>query len=123
MSKATASSPVSEEEEKKPEMMLPPPPQPQPPQVFSDFLYLEPSDSIPKLHTESSCSEHVLSPEFTCDREVQSEAKMSEWDKTALNFPFNYQNATADGGFLGCGDLPGSYDAWPLQDMLLYKPF
>lgn len=125
MSKATASSPMSEEE-KKPEMMLPPPPQQQA-QVYSDFLYLEPSDSIPKLHTESSCSEHVLSPEFACEREVQSEAKMNEWEKSSLNFPFNYQNASGgaavDSAFLGCGDLPGSYDVWPLQDMLLYKPF
>lgn len=43
----------------------------------NDYVYFDTSDSVPKLHTDSSCSEHVVSPEFTC--EVQSEPKWKDW--------------------------------------------
>uniref|UniRef100_A0A5K0VGM2 NAC domain-containing protein n=1 Tax=Nymphaea colorata TaxID=210225 RepID=A0A5K0VGM2_9MAGN len=48
----------------------------------ADFVQMDSSDSVPRLHaTDSSCSEHVLSPEITCDREVQSEFKWKEWER------------------------------------------
>lgn len=81
--------------------------------MFNELAYLDTSDSVPRLHTDSSCSEHVLSPEFACEREVQSEpTKMIEWEQAA--FPFNYVDATMDTTFTS-----------PLQDMFMYlqKPF
>ncbi|XP_057503923.1 LOW QUALITY PROTEIN: NAC domain-containing protein 2-like [Actinidia eriantha] len=79
--------------------------------MFSDLLHLDKSDSVPRLHTDSSCSEHVLSPEVTCEREVQSEPT---WAKSSLDFPFHYVDATMDSTFTS-----------PLQDMFMYlqKPF
>jgi len=83
--------------------------------MFNELAYLDTSDSVPRLHTDSSCSEHVLSPEFTWEREVQSEpTKLMDWEKAALDFPFNYVDATMDSTFTS-----------PLQDMFMYlqKPF
>nr|AAM34773.1 nam-like protein 10 [Petunia x hybrida] len=122
---------VSSEEDRKPEILppLPPQPAPQQQQVYNDFFYLDPSDSVPKIHSDSSCSEHVVSPEFTCEREVQSEAKLSEWEKAALDLPFNYMDATTgattlDNSLLG-SQFQSSYQMSPLQDMFmhLHKPF
>ncbi|MGJ2918476.1 hypothetical protein ACR8KM_22590, partial [Salmonella enterica subsp. enterica serovar Paratyphi A] len=95
---------------------LPPPPVPEA-GMFNELAYLDTSDSVPRLHTDSSCSEHVLSPEFTCEREreVQSEpTKLMDWEKAALEYPFNYVDATMDSTFTS-----------PLQDMFKYlqKPF
>ncbi|KAL3504216.1 hypothetical protein ACH5RR_034057 [Cinchona calisaya] len=99
------------------------------PVVYNDFMYLDPADSIPKLHTDSSCSEHVVSPEFshnTC--EVQSEQKLSDWEKAALDFPFNYVDAPAldnNGNVLLNSQFQSHYQMSPLQDMFMYlqKPF
>ncbi|XP_023646072.1 NAC domain-containing protein 2 isoform X2 [Capsella rubella] len=64
---------IVEEKPKVTEMGMPPPPQQR-----SEFVYFDTSDSVPKLHTtESSCSEQVVSPEFTS--EVQSEPKWKDW--------------------------------------------
>lgn len=83
-----------------------------------DYVYFDTSDSVPRLHTDSSCSEHVVSPEFTC--EVQSEPKY--WEKT-LDFPFNYMDATLDNGF--GAQFQSTNQMSPLQDMFMYmhKPF
>ena len=104
---------------------IPPPPPATPSSTpvttgMNDYLHLDTSESIPRLHTDSSCSEHVVSPEFTC--EVQSEPKWREWDK-ALDFPFNYVDATVDNGFES--QFHGSNQMSPLQDMFMYlqKPF
>ncbi len=116
----------SEIEDMKPDILprvgaLPPPP---PPQVaaattaMTDYMYFDTSDSIPKLHTDSSCSEHVVSPEFAS--EVQSEPKWNEWEKN-LEFSYNYVNATPNlnSGFGSINQMS------PLQDMFMYlqKPF
>ncbi|KAG8054486.1 hypothetical protein GUJ93_ZPchr0001g31523 [Zizania palustris] len=74
--------------------------------------YDRPSDSMPRLHADSSCSEQVLSPEFAC--EVQSQPKISEWERTfATAGPVNPAASMLD----NTGD--------PLQDILMYwgKPF
>ncbi|KAL5227237.1 hypothetical protein ABZP36_015502 [Zizania latifolia] len=84
--------------------------------------YDRPSDSMPRLHADSSCSEQVLSPEFAC--EVQSRPKISEWERTfSTAGPVNpaasmLDNAGAGFGF-GIGGDP------LLQDILMYwgKPF
>lgn len=60
----------------------------------NDQLYMDTSDSGPKVHTDSSSSEHVVSPDVTCDKEVQSEAKWKEFglgnDDDGLNYELNY---------------------------------
>ncbi|CAN4097735.1 unnamed protein product [Withania somnifera] len=110
---------VDSPDEKKPEILPPP--------VHNDFFY--PSDSVPKIHSDSSCSEHVISPEFTCDKEVQSEPKLTDWEKVTLDLPFNYMDATTgattvDNSLLG-SQFQSSYQMSPLQDMFmhLHKPF
>ncbi|MCD7469002.1 hypothetical protein HAX54_007613 [Datura stramonium] len=120
---------VESPEDMKPEILPPLPPPPQPQQVHNDFFYLDPSDSVPKIHSDSSCSEHVLSPEFTCEREVQSEPKLTDWEKVTLDLPFNYMDATTgattvDNSLLG-SRFQSSYQMSPLQDMFmhLHKPF
>jgi len=54
-------------------------------QTSSEYLYnLENSDSVPRLYTDSSCSEKFPSP---CEREVQSQptAWMQDWDNRHVN--------------------------------------
>ncbi|KAK2995678.1 hypothetical protein RJ640_006138 [Escallonia rubra] len=89
------------------------------PPAFSDMAYLDTTDSVPRLHTDSSCSEQVVSP---CEREVQSEPKLNEWEKAALDFPFNYY---LDAAMDIPPNLQGGYQMSPLQDMFMYmqKPF
>ncbi|XP_043718613.1 NAC domain-containing protein 2-like [Telopea speciosissima] len=102
--------------------MLAPPPSAVP-SLMDEFPYMDTSDSIPRLHTDSSCSEHVLSPEFTCEREVQSEPKWNEWDK-ALEVPFNNMDAI-DNPFAQFHNSNSNNVLNPLQDMFMYlhKPF
>ncbi|WOG99685.1 hypothetical protein DCAR_0519039 [Daucus carota subsp. sativus] len=56
----------------------------------NDMAYLDTSDSVPKLHTDSSCSEQVVSTEL---REVESQPKL---ESTTLEYPHNYMPAPAD---------------------------
>ncbi|KAJ9146273.1 hypothetical protein P3X46_028559 [Hevea brasiliensis] len=109
-------------EDKKPVIMAPPPAPSSATGTVNDYAYFETSDSVPKLHTDSSCSEHVVSPEFTC--EVQSEPKWKEWGNVnALDFPYNYMDATMDNAF--ASQFQGNNQMSPLQDMFMYlqKPF
>nr|XP_010910754.1 NAC domain-containing protein 48 [Elaeis guineensis] len=96
-----------------------------------DLVHFDPADSMPRLHADSSCSEQVLSPEVTWEREVQSQpqAAWSHWEK-ALNVPLNNDGAAAAaGGVEFFPQLePGSLEpefSDPLQDILMYlgKPF
>ncbi|CAA0839514.1 NAC domain-containing protein 2 [Striga hermonthica] len=71
------------------------------PQGMNDYLQFDPCDSIPKLHTDSSSSEHVLSPEFGCgdnSKEVQSEPRWSELENS-LDFQLGYMDAFGDDPF------------------------
>ncbi|KAL2519989.1 NAC domain-containing protein 2 [Forsythia ovata] len=99
---------MTPEEDKKPVIMT------SSPMVYEDFMYLDANDSVPRL--DSSCSEHVLSPEFTCEREVQSQP--------ALNFPFNYMDDTAPvenfSVLFGSQQYQSSYQMDPVQDMFMY---
>ncbi|KAJ8563621.1 hypothetical protein K7X08_032073 [Anisodus acutangulus] len=115
---------VESPEDRKPEILPPIPPVTAPQQVHNDFFYLDPSDSVPKIHSDSSGSEHVLSPEFTCEREVQSEPKLTDWEKVTLDLPFNYMDATTgattvDNSLLG-SQFQSSYQMSPLQDMFMH---
>ena len=105
-------------EDKKPEIMTRGSALPAP---VTDYLYFDTSDSVPKLHTtDSSCSEQVVSPEFA--GEVQSEPKWSQWeDKSSLEFPYNYVDATGSFG----PQLQSGNQMSPLQDIFMYlqKPF
>ncbi|CAN1130564.1 NAC domain-containing protein 2, partial [Linum perenne] len=121
-------------EDIKPSVMAPPPPQfpinvaggHQTNPINNDYTYLETSDSVPRLVTDSSCSEHVLSPELTTS-EVQSEPKWKEWGTgiNDLEFGFNYMDATMEKEFDSQFQFPGSNQMSPLQDMFMYlqQPF
>ncbi|XP_022748831.1 NAC domain-containing protein 2-like [Durio zibethinus] len=92
--------------------------------TVNDYVYFDTSESVPRLHTDSSCSEHVVSPEFTS--EVQSEPKLKDWESTknnALDFSYNYMDATMDAGFATY--FHSNNQLSPLQDMFMYlqKPF
>lgn len=106
-------------EEKKPEILkggggLPP--------AMTDYMYFDPSDSIPKLHTDSSCSEQVVSPEFAS--EVQSEPKWNEWEKS-LEFPYYMDTSLSNGFSQFSSNNNNNIQMSPLQDMFMYwpKPF
>jgi hypothetical protein len=103
-------------DEKKPEIL-----NPKPPVFVDDLMHLDASDSFPRPHGESSCSEHVVSPEITCEKEVQSEPKLDEWEKAALENPYNYIDATLENTVFG-SQYQGNYQMSPLQDMFMYLP-
>ncbi|CAI9763387.1 unnamed protein product [Fraxinus pennsylvanica] len=54
--------------------------------VKNNYLHSEASESVLKLHTDSSSSEHALSPEFMGDKEVQSVPTWNGFEK-----PLDYQ--------------------------------
>ncbi|CAK9149929.1 unnamed protein product [Ilex paraguariensis] len=91
-----------------------------PPPIMDDYLHFDPSESIPRLHTDSSGSEHVVSPEFTS--EVQSEPKWSELEK-ALDFQLDYMGGFGDDIF--ASRMQYGDQLWPMEDMFvnLQKPF
>lgn len=89
----------------------------------SDFMHFSPADSMPRLQTDSSCSEQVVSAEVTA--EVQSEPKWKcEWDSI---FDFG----SGGGSYLDAMDFRSSPVSGcvnhmsPLQEMFLHlqKPF
>lgn len=91
-------------------------------QRMTEYIHFDTSDSVPKLHTDSSCSEHVLSPEFMCDKEVQSESKWGELE-SYLDYQLNYVDGFQDDPF---GSQMQNNDQLSIfQDMFAYmqKPF
>ncbi|KAG0448823.1 hypothetical protein HPP92_027644 [Vanilla planifolia] len=100
-----------------------------PQQTFRDPIFLDGSDSLPRLHADSSCSEHVLSPEFTCDREVQSRPQWAELERSLGVGRNNEEAISGVGGFSSAGTDGGLFS--PLlrgdsfQDVMMYlqKPF
>ncbi|KAJ7945130.1 NAC domain protein [Quillaja saponaria] len=92
-----------------------------------DQLHMDMSDSIPKLHTDSSSSEHVLSPEVTCDREVQSAPTWNEPEDAFFDFDFQFNyldNNLSDDLFAPQVQYQVNQLS-PLQDMFMHlqKPF
>lgn len=97
-------------------------------QMGNDLLHFETSESIPRLHTDSSVSEHVLSPEFACEKEVQSAPKWSDLER-ALDFQLDYMDDFRDDPFAS-NQVHYNDQFYPLQqDMFMYmqqqqqKPF
>ncbi|KAK6150792.1 hypothetical protein DH2020_015724 [Rehmannia glutinosa] len=88
-------------------------------QRMNDYMHFDASDSLPKLHTDSSSSEHVLSPS---DKEVQSEPKWSEFENS-LDFQLNYIDAFQDDPFTS--QMQYNYQLSMFQDMFgyMHKPF
>lgn len=100
--------------------MVPSIPLKTPTMMTGDQLHMDTSDSVPRLHTDSSCSEHVVSPEFTCEREVQSEPKWNELDNAFDYFEqFNYMDGFADDPFAPQLQFQMGQVS-PLQDMFTY---
>ncbi|XP_073036274.1 NAC domain-containing protein 2-like [Primulina eburnea] len=94
------------------------------PAVYDDFMSLDVSDSIPRLNPDSSGSGHVLSPDFASAAEVESAPKLSEWERSNLEFHFNYLDATTPMDLLGT-QFHGFYQPEPPAEMFPYlrKPF
>ncbi|KAJ8769160.1 hypothetical protein K2173_000935 [Erythroxylum novogranatense] len=80
-----------------------------------DLIRMEMSDSVPKLHTDSSSSEHVLSPEF----EVQSDPKWSNGFDHGFDFDSTFMDAFQDDPFASQVQYQTDQLS-PLQDMFLY---
>ncbi|RWR92748.1 NAC domain-containing protein 2 [Cinnamomum micranthum f. kanehirae] len=126
-----------QEQDQKPEILTQAHHQPMTPPVLNDFPYFDSSESMPHLQpTDSSCSEHVISSDFTCDREVQSEPRWNtNWQSTLqipnINMdvirPIDDNTNTNHNPFLSQLDglqlSPMFRD--PYQDVLMYlqKPF
>ncbi|XP_008807657.2 NAC domain-containing protein 48-like isoform X2 [Phoenix dactylifera] len=108
--------------EKKPVIVshVPPPfssPAPWAPAQSTDLFCFDASESLPRLHPDSSCSDHVLSSEFTCEREVQSRPSWGAWEKAlGVGVP----NEVAAGAFPPLSP-PGAFRD-PLQDTFMMYP-
>ncbi|CAJ1974841.1 unnamed protein product [Sphenostylis stenocarpa] len=95
----------------------------------NEQLYMDSSDSMPRLQTDSSCSEQVVSPDVMCEREVQSDPKWNDIGlqlQNAFDFGYNYfdnNNLSVDDPFGSVEFQIGQLS--PLQDMLMYlqKPY
>jgi hypothetical protein len=126
-----------EMEDKKPEIlpgynsMLPPPPS-QPPLHHAvanenDLFHFETSDSMPRLHTDSSGSEHAASPDFTWEKEVQSQPKWNSNSgfENAYDFQFDFMDELTDDPFAPQLQQFSQDQLSPLQDMFMYmqRPF
>ncbi|KAA0055455.1 hypothetical protein IC582_004864 [Cucumis melo] len=87
-----------------------------------DYVHFETSDSIPRLHTDSSGSEQVVSPELTTG-EVESERKWKEMEN-AFNSGYNYIDESSLEHEFATQFHSGNQMS-PLQDMFMYlqKPF
>ncbi|GAB2289857.1 NAC domain-containing protein [Dionaea muscipula] len=105
---ATTPSYAGVEEDKKPDIRSL--------NLFSDHHVLHfdtMSDSVPRLHPDSSGSDHAASPEK--DEAVESRPRWKDMGKP-LDFPFNYVDATMDEAYVS----PFQQNANPLQDMFLF---
>ncbi|KAL4366519.1 hypothetical protein GQ457_05G009160 [Hibiscus cannabinus] len=98
-----------------------------PSSMNDDHIQTDASDSVPRLHTDTSSSGQVLSPEVTWEKEVQSQPKWNELQLSNNGFDFGF--SYMDGGFQ---DDPFASQVQyqmeqlsPLQDMFMYlqKPY
>ncbi|XP_048127940.1 NAC domain-containing protein 2-like isoform X2 [Rhodamnia argentea] len=84
--------------------------------ITADHMYMDSSESMPKLHTDSSSLGHVGSPDSGYEKEVQSEAKWDDWEK-ALDFQFSSMDNFLDDSFAQGQFQP---DQFFLQDISMY---
>ncbi|KAF0922657.1 hypothetical protein E2562_001055 [Oryza meyeriana var. granulata] len=119
---ASAGSPP----EQKP--VLPPPYAPPPFSELAAFYDVRPSDSMPRAHADSSCSEHVLATSASSGverPEVQSQPKIAEWERTFAGAA-DPGAVNPGGSMLGQLDPAAAAAGGPLlQDILMYwgRPF
>ncbi|XP_010027535.2 NAC domain-containing protein 2 [Eucalyptus grandis] len=85
--------------------------------MTTDHMYTDSSEFLPKLHTDSSCSEHAVSRDLAWEKEVQSEAKWDDWEK-ALDFQFDSVDNFLDDAFANEQYELDQFS--PLQDMSMY---
>ncbi|ESW31867.1 hypothetical protein PHAVU_002G275000 [Phaseolus vulgaris] len=86
-------------------------------------LYMNTSDSVPRLNTDSSCSEHVVSPDGTCEKEVQSEPKWNDLElgpDLVSGFDFNFMEMSANDAFAPQTQYQINQPPW--LDMFSYLP-
>lgn len=90
--------------------------------VKNNYLHSEASESVPKLHTDSSSSEHALSPEFVGDKEVQSVPTWNGFEKP-LDYQLNYKDGFQYDPFTSQTQYADQFSL--LEDVLMYmqKPF
>ncbi|CAA3013599.1 NAC domain-containing 2-like [Olea europaea subsp. europaea] len=87
------------------------------PRLVKDaHLHSEASDSVPKLHTNSSSSEHALSLEFMGDKKVQSEPT---WNDYRLNYKDGFQYDP----FVSQMQYDDQYSLFDNAFMYMQKPF
>ncbi|KAG2716121.1 hypothetical protein I3843_03G111900 [Carya illinoinensis] len=116
---------LSEIDEQKPKIMASGHNNIAPSSMFpGDQLHMDTSESVPRLHTDTSSSGQVVSPDVTCEKEVQSEAK---WEEIQNAFNFidsfeynNYMDGFAEDPF--ASQVQYQMDQMsPLQDMFMYQ--
>ncbi|XP_030462734.1 NAC domain-containing protein 2-like [Syzygium oleosum] len=90
--------------------------------MTTDHMFMDSSESVPRLHADSSCSEHVVSPEMVCEKEVQSKGKWNDWGK-ALDVQFGSMDNFLDDAFAQGQFQLAQFS--PLRDMSMHlqKPF
>jgi len=87
-------------------------------------LYMDTSDSVPRLNTDSSCSEHVVSPDGTCEKEVQSEPKWNDLElgpDLVSGYDFNFMELSSDDAFAPQTQYQMNQPS-PWLDMFAYLP-
>nr|WLK83176.1 NAC protein 2 [Casuarina equisetifolia] len=89
----------------------------------NDHLHVDTSESVPRMHPDSSCSEHMLS-EVTWEREVQSEPKWNDLENALDYFQFNYMDGLGDDPFAPQPQFQMD-QLYPFQDIFTsqQKPF
>lgn len=95
------------------------------PQRTDDYVHFDTSESMPKWHTDSSSSEHVLSSsphEFVCDKEVESQPKWSEFD-SYLDTQLNYMDGFQDNLFNSQMQFNDQFPMFPDMFAYMQKPF
>ncbi|KAI3901933.1 hypothetical protein MKW92_007179 [Papaver armeniacum] len=89
--------------------------------VNNDYVYFDTSDSVPRLHTDSSnCSEHVTS---TCEREVQSQPRSSSSWSRDFDWGMQFSGNDVTDPYASSGGRQvdnNNIELSPLQDMFMY---
>ncbi|CAI9777542.1 unnamed protein product [Fraxinus pennsylvanica] len=88
----------------------------------SDYLHSEASESVPKLHADSSSSEHALSPKFMVDKEVQSEPTWNDFQKP-IDHQHNYKDGFEYDPFVSQMHYNDQFSSFDNVFMYMQKPF
>lgn len=89
-------------------------------QMMDDLFHFDTSESVPRLPTDSSGSDHVLSPEFGHEREVQSAHKLNGLERVVDDYQMmNYMDGFQYDPFGTQIQYTDQYFSSPLQDMFI----